>query len=569
MKLVALDVETTGLTWNDKLLGVGAAWTAEGAEGTRYWSVGQADLFSERSSIPELAVALHDLLKDADWVACHNASFDLPWLLRGGVLSSAQVEGRLADTLLLARSTAGHASVSLLNLAKEFHLSQGEAWERAKHGRAHLQDQPVAEVAEYCQQDCLVTLGLLRRVLPAALQLYGEEWLRRDGNFPLLIAEMRCVGQQLDTAWIARRAQEGHARAAELTLAVLAPAGLRGPNDRSGILAFLRSQGVSEEAFTRTGRGAASVDADSLQVLRTRLPAAALPVIDAVLECRQLEKQRTTWLDGLLQYADEDGRVHGGFTAGGAVSFRLTCDNPNLQAVPKEMHVIGPGRGQQAVLSLDYSQAELRLAAMYAGENRMAEAFARPGADIHLATAEAMFGAADAKARRSDAKRCNFGAIYGGGARAIAEAVGVDEQAARKLIESHKQAYPRLYSVAKEAERAWLERGYLVLCTGRRLYASPEDLATRPYKAFNQLVQGSVAEMVKLAMLQMRDQGLRIIGQVHDSIQIEVATGADLASTTQTARSIMEGALPERVRRLVQPPIPMLVDVDVCTAEGG
>lgn len=566
MKIVALDIESTGLFWNDRVLGVGAAWGDMGEDcevRSVYWPIGHADLFNDRLSLAEVTLMLDVLLRDADWVVCHNGSFDLPRLFRHGLIDPQQLDDRFADTMILARSTGSHESVSLLNTAKDLRLSPGIAWEKAKSLRGRLEQLPVSDVAEYCRTDCEVTLRIARRLLPLACDMYGEEWVREDGNFPVLVSVMTQRGQQLDLAWISRTRAANRDRVVALVRDWLVPHLIKGPNDRDGILGFL----TRHNALPRrsTPGGATSTDEEALFEARQLLPPEEQPILDAVLECRHLEKQESTWLLGLLNAADADGRVHGGFTAGGAVSYRLTCDNPNMQAIPKTMRVLRPGVGYQALLALDYSQAELRIAAMYAGESAMARMFQEAGTDIHLATAALMFGEKDAKARRSDAKRCNFGAIYGGGARAIAEAVGVDEDAARALIASHKKAFPRLYSVAKDAEKAWKERGFLVLCSGRRLYASAEDLAMRPYKAFNQLIQGSVAEMMRTAMREMHRHNLRIVSQVHDEIKIEVPERADLAEQKALAIRIMEEALPQRVRDMVQPAIPMVVDCTVIT----
>ena len=563
MKAVAIDIETTGLGWDAQVLTISvASGTTEEAVQSFAYNISLPGLFVPPLQIPEAAAALRNHLQDAEWVVFHNASFDLPYLFRCGILLPEQVWGRIFDTLVMSRSTGPHISVSLSNLCAVYHIGN-EEWRSQKSKRSKLARMDPETVLAYAASDAENTLRLFFRVYPLAIGMYTKDWISEDGNYSIVIAAMRQNGIALDLQRIQEIREEKTEEYVELLKSTLAPNQIRGPNDRRGVLAYLGSCG---EALSVTAAGNPQLDQAAIDMLlNANLSESTAAVLRAISRARHLQKEIGTWLTGMEEAADGVGRVHPSFFVGGTVSSRLSCSHPNTQAVPKELYgqlfVAGTPRG--ALISSDYSQAELRLAAIYAGETTMAEIFSDRTNDIHLATARVMFGDEKAAENRQLAKRVNFGSIYGAGARVISEETGISIEAAAALLKQHRKSFPKLFATSKRVEERWKSRGYLVLAGGRRLYATPDDLAFKSYKAYNQLIQGGVAGILAAATIKVYKAGLKIVNQVHDQIDVEVAPEDDADAVAHFMQETMRGAVPVELLGSTNPPIMLEADCEI------
>lgn len=548
MRAVAVDIETEGLNWSSRVLTVAASWRDEhGQVVTRSWCVNAADLFHDTVPIPAVRHDLVRILADKDLVIMHNATFDLSYLLGAQVLLVEDVRGKLFDTLLTARMTGSRESVSLAHLAIIYGVAN-EKWLSKKKLRSNMSRVPVDVMLEYNEEDSKITLLLGEKLWQEGIKIYSSDFLLRESDFCRLMAEIRCRGKALDGDKIESLRARTSLEKQELYKEVLFPRKIEGANDRDGLLRYLSDHHVT--GLSKTEKGNWSLDEDSLVAALAGVHDPEVnTVIAAVLRARHLDKSLSTWIDGMLQHADGELRVHPNFIVAGAVSYRLTCSNPNLQAVPKEMDIWVPQ------LSADYSQAELRIASMYAQENGLARAFAS-GEDVHMTTARTMFGKTD-KETRTLAKRTNFASIYGSGDKGLAENTGLSLEKARQLRLLHQKIYPALSQMSRKAEQAWKERGYLTLVSGKRLYATQEDLDFRAYKAFNQLIQGSVAEIIKEAMLTLDSLGITINNQIHDSLEF------DPSVDVQEVKRVMQGVVPDSIQSRTNPRITMQVDAEV------
>lgn len=540
-KIVALDIETTGLSFNDEIMSVAAAWRGPAGIERRAWAM-RPDLFHPALSNSELRTELQAVTAGAAWIVAHNGVFDFAPLMGRGVFTDAELRGRVLDTLLAARMTGPHDSVSLVNLCREEGLSDPD-WEAMKKHRGSLEGLDQDHLHQYNMADAEKTLLLAEILLKRMRSIYDEDFIRQEHDFVRLMSAVRWRGKPINRQ--AARNAAGTERSALLrgVADILRPAGIEGPSDRVGILRYLEGRGLSTAGTTPSG--SASVDEDSLAPL-----AEHDSVIAEVLRARGAEKALGTWLEGMLEHADDADLVHANYVVAGAVSYRLTCSHPNLQAVPSAHAGIWDPH-----LSADYSQAEIRVAAAYAKEEAIARML-KEGEDIHSGTSRIMFGDAEKEHRRM-AKSCNFASIYGGGVGAVVRATGLPDEKVKALLASHRRAFPALYSMSKLAEKRWKENGYLKLMLGKRLYATKEDLELRPYKAFNQLIQGSVSEMVQRAMMTLDAAGVEIIGQVHDSI--ECAEGTD----PEIVRAAMISAFPAEMSERTSPAIFMAADIEV------
>lgn len=551
MKAVALDIETEGLVWSSRVLTVAASWRDDSGEiKTKSWCVNAADLFHDTVPIPAIRHDLVRILAGKDLVIMHNATFDLSFLLGAQVLVEDDIRGKLFDTLLTARMTGPRESASLASLAVAYRVSN-EQWLSKKKLRSNMGRVPVDTMLAYNEEDSKITLLLGERLWEEGVKIYSEDFLLRESDFCRLMASIRVRGKALDRDKISYLRERAATEKQHIYKDVLFPRKIEGANDRDGLLRFLTEHHIT--GLNRTDKGNFSLDEESLiAALAEAHDPEANTIIAAVLRARHLDKSLSTWIDGMMEHADGELRVHPNFTVAGAVSYRLTCSNPNLQAVPKEMDIWTPQ------LSADYSQAELRIASMYAQENGLARAFAS-GEDVHMTTAKTMFGKTD-KETRTLAKRTNFASIYGSGDKGLAENTGLSLERARELRLLHQKIYPALNQMSRKAEQTWKSRGYVTLISGKRLYATKEDLEFRAYKAFNQLIQGSVAEIIKEAMLALDSMGIEINNQIHDSLEFD--PDVDKAEVLR----IMQGVVPDSIQSRTNPRIVMQVDAEIVGA---
>ncbi|MCK4302653.1 MAG: ribonuclease H-like domain-containing protein [Candidatus Eisenbacteria sp.] len=560
-RFLALDIETTGLTYNDHLLTVAAAWRDdEGVVQAEAMNVSMRDLFSQPCTTPELFYWLRELAQGPDWLVFHNAAFDLPHLLRIGVLTEDICRGRIFDTMVMARHTGDRESVSLGKLCRHYGIGN-EGWQGMKKRRKGLAKLDAETVIEYNKDDARNTLLLVEHIHGEAEKIYSQAYLQAEGDFILLAAQMQVTGMAIDLTTINRTVDDYKAELAEIQKRLMSVKILKA-TDNVGLRKYLLSQECL--LIAKTAGGKDKLDVGVLQEIQAYHQGEVADVIEDVLRGRHLVKALGTWLVGIRDQADEEGRVHPLFKPGGTVSGRLSCKHPNVQAIPRGMKLFIPGRGVKALVSLDYAQAELRLAAIYAGEVVMAKIFQEPDADPHLETARAMYGDEKAKENRFLGKSANFATIYGAGPGSLSHTAKLSQEKAKEVLTLHRQRFPRFRQVSKAAEARWAKRGFLVLSSGRRRFVSPSDRAFKLYKAFNQLVQGSVACVMQTAMLGIHVEmpQVRIVSQVHDSILIEVMEG-DIDEACHRAVTIMEDAVPERIHKLVNPRIAMKVDVTV------
>ncbi len=287
----------------------------------------------------------------------------------------------------------------------------------------------------------------------------------------------------------------------------------------------------------RTGTGW-STDAAVLEDLR-----GTHPVVEKILEYREVEKLRSTYADGLGPLIDSDGRIHTTFEQAVASTGRLSSRAPNLQNIPirsalgrriRRAFVAGaPGR---RLVAADYSQIELRILAHITQDPGLVEAF-RQGADVHRRTAAAGFRVREdevTRAQRDVAKMMNFGIAYGMTDFGLAARMGMSREEAAEFIDEYFKRYPHVRRYAIETKAACMERGYVETLLGRRRYIP--DMGHPNYAvrnaaermAINMPIQGTAADIMKIAMIHVRerlrnDPDALVVLQVHDELVLEVA----------------------------------------------
>ena len=306
----------------------------------------------------------------------------------------------------------------------------------------------------------------------------------------------------------------------------------------------------------RTGGGAPSTAAAELEKLRDEHP-----IIDLILQYRELTKMMSTYIEPFPTLVGADGRVHTTYRQTGTATGRLSSSDPNLQNIPTRTEIGQRFRASFVadhgwkLLSLDYSQLELRLVAHMAKDRSMIEAF-RAGEDIHTRTASEVFGLAPAqvtKDMRRQAKVLNFGIIYGMGALGFARAAGIGRDDAKRFIDEYFLRFSGVSRYIERTKHEAYEHGYVTTLLGRRrpipdiTSRIPQLAASAERMAVNHPIQGTGADLVKMAMVvlyrHIRESGLtdrvRMLLQVHDEIVLEVRADA-LEEIAAAARHIME-----------------------------
>lgn len=551
-KILAIDLETTGLDFSCSILSIAAAWRGATGIERKSWLVQGGDLFHTQVPTGQVIHELTVLIDQADVVTLHNASFDLSYLFKQGILFPSQLERKLFDTLLTARMTGPRESVGLASLCNEYKLADGY-WLSLKAQSAHPTKMGTENLLKYNEMDAEKTLQLAEILWQESVNTYGEAFTLRESSFCNLMAEITCLGKELDRDATRDLLIEEKTKQRFVLREMLWPRQIKSANDKTGLIRWLRLKGYAETDFFYTDKGNVEADHDALEQMVQLTPDGEVKeILTGVLLVRKSEKLCNTYLEPFLSdQSDALDLIHPHYTVGGTVTYRLSSSHPNGQNIPREL----VNRIWSPFISADYSQAELRVGAAFAKELNLARVF-EEGLDVHLYTSKEMFGEAKAKEMRPTAKNINFSTIYGGGAQTVHKRYGIPFDVAQDFIRRHKVIYPNLHKQMRVAMQLWKDRGYLVLPTsGKRIYATRDDLE-RGYKGFNNVVQGTVGELVKEAMLQLHTAGVPIIGQIHDSIEFPLGVDQD------HIRSVMEGVFPENLSKRTNPNIVMRVDID-------
>jgi len=380
-------------------------------------------------------------------------------------------------------------------------------------------------------------VAALYEVLPPRLEELNMTALLHEMELPLcrVLAEMELAGFRIDGAALARFGEDLQQRIVTLEQSIYHMAGeefnINSPKQLGAIL-FDKLQ-LPHGKKTKTGW---STNAEVLEKLRYEAP-----IVDKVLEYRQYAKLRSTYADGLLRAVPPDGRVRTSFQMTVTATGRLSSTEPNLQNIPtrtelgseiRRLFIAGDGN---VLVDADYSQIELRLLAHMAGDEAMQQAFLS-GADFHTVTAAKVFHVPESEVThqmRSRAKAVNFGIVYGMSAFSLSQDIHVTVAEAKDYMERYFATYPGVKQYMTDIVEKAKEQGYVETLYHRRR-ALPElkssNFIQRSFGervALNMPIQGTAADIMKLAMLRVYDRlrrenlQARLIMQVHDELIVE------------------------------------------------
>lgn len=425
----------------------------------------------------------------------------------------------------------------------------------------------------------LVQASLLYTPLANEIEQTGMSMLLNEIEIPLarVLAEMEQVGFKLDTDGIAAMRDSLNQRTEDLEQEIYELAGekfnIKSPA-QLGVILF-EKLGLKSGKKTKSGY---STTAEILEKLKHDHP-----IINLVLEYRTITKLNSTYCEGLLKAVEQDGRVRSTFNQTETRTGRISSLEPNLQNIPvrraegRELRKFFVAKEGYLLVDADYSQIELRVLAHLAGDKAMINAF-KNGEDIHTKTAGEVFNMPPllvTPKMRSSAKAVNFGIVYGIGAFSLGQDIGVSRAEAQKYIDGYFATYPEIAIYMNKAVETAKEKGFSCTMFGRRRYLPELKSSNGNLRAFgervarNMPIQGTAADIIKLAMIKTRDKLLesgldaRVILQVHDELIVEAEE-----SVAKEAGKILEQEM-ERAAELL---VPLLVDIhrgrDWYTAKG-
>jgi DNA polymerase I len=497
-----------------------------------------------------------------------NIKYDLMVLTQYGV----EMKGKTYDTMLahyliepekrhgmdiLAEDFLNYTPVSIEEIIGKKGVKQG-----------NMRDADIEKVKEYAAEDADITLQLRDKLHPILAQNPSAIQLFEDVEMPLtqVLCDIEMEGVKLDVEFLAAMSKVLEKDMLEVQTIIFGLAGqdfnINSPKQLGEIL-FDKLKLDPKAKKTKTGQYMTGED------ILTKLELQNHEIARKILDFRELQKLKSTYVDALPQLiSPKTGRIHTSFNQAVTATGRLSSTNPNLQNIP-----IRTARGREIrkafipknddflILSADYSQIELRIMAAFAKDESMIEAF-NQGRDIHATTAAKVFNVSldeVTSEMRRKAKTVNFGIIYGVSAFGLAEQIGVSRTEAKELIDNYWKEFPSIKKYMNDAVIIARDNGYVETILGRRRYLrdiNSQNMVERGFaerNAVNAPIQGSAADMIKIAMIKVNDfikqekLQSRIILTVHDELVFDVHK-SELELMKTKVNELMVNAIPFPVK---------------------
>lgn len=555
---IAFDTETTSTDQMAAVL-VGISLAVDGERGY-YVPVGHEG--AEQLPLKTVIDAIRPALTNpAIPKYAHNAGYDYVMLNRYGI----EVNPVGFDTMIAEWLRAPDSKfLGLKNLARqELNVHMTEISTLIGSGKKQITMDKVAveQAAPYAAADAAITMRLVHFLRPRLEEL-NLTTLNETLELPLIpvIAAMEQHGVVLDTRYLKDLSSRMGEMLAKLEEEVISVSGgygkfnINSPKQLSDML--FGKLGLPTEGVRKTTQGY-STDAAVLESLKGQHP-----IIDHILEYREISKLRGTYVDALPELINpQTGRVHTSYNQAGAATGRLSSNTPNLQNIPNRSELglevrrsfVAPSG--MKLLSVDYSQVELRILAHISQDKTLLEAFAQ-GQDIHAATAAAVYGIPLEqvnKEQRGFAKRVNFGLIYGMGPHRLARDSNLSFNEAKAFIDTYFARLPGVKKYLEDTKQAARKGPIYTLFGRRRVFAvlqsgsTPQAIQAEERVAINMPIQGTAADIMKRAMIDLynelnrRRMNAKMMLQVHDELVLEVPQD-DVLETTDLVVNVMEGA---------------------------
>jgi len=564
-KQICFDTETTGLDANDCEL-VGLSFSIKPGEA---WYI---PLSANQDECRAVVNEFREILENKDIKKVgQNIKYDILVLKWYGI----DIHGELFDTMLahylidpdsrhnmdlLAENYLGYSPVSISTLIGAKGKNQG-----------NMRDVDIEKLKEYAAEDADITLQLKNTFEPI-LKSVNAEKLAHDIENPLIyvLADIEHEGVKIDQNALLDFSKTLEAEVRQIEQNIYEKAGVKfniaSPKQLGEVL-FDKLQLDPKAKKTKTGQYQTGEDV-LLQL------AGKSDIVTNILDFRQLQKLKSTYVDALpLMINKKTGRIHTSYNQAVASTGRLSSNNPNLQNIPirtergREVRKAFIARDNDHILlSADYSQIELRIIAEISKDENMLDAFIQ-GHDIHTATAAKVYGIAleeVSSTQRRNAKAVNFGIIYGQSAFGLSQNLGIPRKEAAEIIDNYFNTYPGIKQYMSDTVNFARENGYVETIMGRRRYLRDINSANQTVRGFaernaiNAPIQGSAADMIKIAMIKIhhdiKDQKLssKMTMQVHDELVFDVL---------KSEKEILKQIITERMKNALKLEVPIVVEV--------
>jgi DNA polymerase-1 len=562
---ICIDTETTGIDANNVEL-VGLSFSTKEHEGYYVPVANDGDGDNGANHILSLFKPVFEKA-DITWIG-QNLKYDFLVLKWYGV----ELKGKTFDTMLahyviepegrrsmdlLSGQFLGYEPVSIETLIGKKGKNQGT-----------MRDVALEQITEYAAEDADITLQLKNCFSPL-LNKKGVNRVFEEVENPLVrvLVDMEYEGVKVDTAFLNEYSKVLEEDAKKAEESVFQQAGIRfnlaSPKQLGEVLFDVLKLDPKAKK-TKTGQYATGEDVLSKMAAKHK-------IVDDILNFRELTKLKSTYVDAIPELINpRTGRIHTSYAQAVAVTGRLSSTNPNLQNIPirsergREIRKAFVPREQGRLLvSADYSQIELRIVAAISGDPNMCEAF-KQGKDIHTATAAKVYGIDEAdvtKEMRYKAKSVNFGIIYGQGAFGLADNLGISRTEAKEIIDNYKKEFPNIQKYMDQQINNAKELGFVETLMGRKRWLrdiNSSNFTVRGFaerNAINSPIQGSAADMIKLAMIRVHNEmkkkhwESKMILQVHDELVFDVVEKElpalkDLILTCMTGAMILPNGVP-------------------------
>ncbi|MFZ4620014.1 MAG: DNA polymerase I [Bacteroidota bacterium] len=527
-----------------------------------------ADLFSDSSVSKREGFALERIVKDFRPVFENekvkkygqNIKYDSLVLSTKGI----SVAGVAFDSMIAAYVLRSDKQHSLDSLALE-HLQYKMVSfnELTNGGKRDIRDIPVDEVGNYSAEDADITLQVVE-ILRNSIADGGMKDLCDEIEFPLIevLTAMEINGIKLDIPFLSVMSGEIGSTLDGLIKNIYEMAGEQFNINSTQQLAKILFEKLKLRSVKKTKTGF-STDVAVLEILRKEHP-----VVEQLLEYRQLQKLKSTYVDALPKLINPNtGKLHTSFNQTVAATGRLSSSDPNLQNIPirtelgrKMRKAFIPADKSSSILSADYSQIELRIMAHISGDEGLLDAFIKKE-DIHASTAAKVFGVEQKEVSRDmrrKAKEVNFGIMYGIGPFGLASRLDISQAEAKQIIQKYFERFPKVNQYISGTIDSARSKGYVETLNGRRRYLADINNKNQNIRgnaerqAINMPIQGTAADMIKIAMInihrEMKKKKLKskMVLQVHDELVFDVVKGEE-DSMRSLVEKEMRDAMPMNV----------------------
>jgi DNA polymerase I len=560
-KVISFDTETTSTDQMSAEL-VGISLAIDPNEGW-YIPVGHNVEPGRQLAIEQVINALRSPLTDARIPKIgHNLKYDFVMLARNGLRPAPLTFDTMVAEWLTNPTSHNLGLKNLAWVRLDFRMTEITSLIGTGKKQISMAEVPIEKAASYAAMDAIAVIRL-QPGLQAELKANAAIKLFEEIEMPLIpvLADMEMTGIGLDIDFLKKMSAELQTRMDKIETQVFEHVGERFNINSTQQLSnaiFNRLKLAPPDGTRRTEAGHYSTSAEVLESLHGKHP-----VVDLLLEYRELSKLKSTYLDALPEQVNpKTGRVHTSYNQAGSVTGRIASSDPNLQNIPirtelgrqvRQAFISGKGNN---LLSVDYSQVELRIAAHMSKDEAMLAAF-RADQDIHAATAAAILGTTldkVTKEQRRNAKAINFGLLYGMSPFGLTRSSDLTLAEAEDFVEAYFKQFPGVKGYLDNMRRLAASQGYVETLLGRRRYfpglksgGNPATRAREEREAINAPIQGTAADIMKIAMIRvaaaLREANLNghMLLQVHDELVLECPQN-ELKKTAKVVRTMMENA---------------------------